>query len=96
MKVTLKAYLFQSSYAWDKKPQYQLYSFKFDDTEDHSFVKEVDVEVEVPDGFDPTAQRIAALEAKKAKARDDFTRAVMELDRKISELQAIEYTGEAV
>ena len=55
------------------------------------FVKEQDVEIEVPDDFDPRPQQVAALEAEKQKARAEFHARVTEIDRKIQSLLAIEH-----
>ncbi len=42
--------------------------------------------------FDPRPQQVKALEAKRAELNKQFSAAVMEINRQISELQAIEYT----
>lgn len=46
---------------------------------------------EVPRGFDPTAQRIAALEKKRDALRKKFQEEVMKVNEEISKLQAIGY-----
>lgn len=51
------------------------------------------VEVEVPDNFDPRPQMVKALEAEKEKARADFSKRVMEIDKRINELMALEHTA---
>lgn len=51
------------------------------------------INVEVPPGFDPTAQRIAALEKKREKLRREFQEEVMRVNEEISKLQAIGYVG---
>ena len=54
-----------------------------------------DLEYLVPDDFDPTAAQVAALLSEKAKLTAEFTAAVSALNRKLSELQAIEFDSEA-
>lgn len=54
------------------------------------FVQEHLTTVEVPDGFDPRPQQVAALEAEKQKARAAFQARITELDRQIQSLMAIE------
>jgi len=45
---------------------------------------------ELPDDFDPRRAAVAGLEAKRAKLRADFAAAVVDLDRQINSLLAIE------
>ncbi len=47
----------------------------------------------LPADFDPIAPQVAALQAKKAQITAEFTRAVADLNRQLSELQAIEHSG---
>ena len=49
------------------------------------------VEFELPDDFDPRAQQVEMLKAEKQKAMADFQALVTSIDRKISELTALEY-----
>lgn len=51
------------------------------------------ISTEVPRGFDPTAQRIAALEKKRDALRKKFQEEVMKVNEEISKLQAISYAG---
>jgi hypothetical protein len=92
MKIQTIIYIYFQKYDWDTEGTYQVYSFKanYDDT--RTFVCEQEVEIEVPDNYDPTPQKIAALEAKKAKAMSDFNKTVMDINTRISKLQALEYT----
>ena len=58
-------------------------------------VREHSFEVEVPDSFDPRPGQIAVLEEQKQKLRAAFAASVMEIDKRISELQAITFDAEA-
>ena len=62
---------------------------------DEVFVCKAEVTFEVPDDFDPRPVQIKALEAKKRELQAQFSAAVTELNRQISELQAIEHTEAA-
>ena len=46
---------------------------------------------EMPEGWDPRAQQVEALQVRKA----EHVAAIVEIDRQISNLLAIEYTAEA-
>lgn len=48
---------------------------------------------DVPQGFDPTAQRIAALEKKRDALRRKFQEEVMKVNEEISKLQALSYVS---
>lgn len=62
---------------------------------DVTVVREHSFTVEVPADFDPRPGMVKALEEKKRQAHAEFAALVMQIDRQISELQAIEYTPEA-
>lgn len=53
------------------------------------------VSLTVPEDFDPVPKQVAALQAKKAEITAQFSLAVAELNRQLSELQAIEYEAPA-
>ena len=93
MKIKIMAHVHYQKFEWEEKGQYRIASFKMDDTEDRSYVGQQEVEFEEPENFDFTAQKIAALQAMKQKAQDDFTKAVHQINEKISKLQALEYTA---
>ena len=50
-------------------------------------------EVEVPDNFDPRPEMVKSLEREKELAKADFAKKVMEIDRRINELLALEFTA---
>ena len=58
-------------------------------------VMKTDVTFTVPADFDPVGPMVAALEAEKAKITAEFRDAVTKLNRRLSELQAIEHEAEA-
>lgn len=94
MKVQIKGYI-----AYEKPWSKDDHGFKllgFDPTDcgyGYALVREQVFGVEVPDNFDPRPQLVKALEAEKEKARADFAKRVMEIDRRINELLALEHTA---
>lgn len=51
---------------------------------------------EIPEGFDPRPQQIAALRAKRAEVQAKLAAQLSEIDTLIANLQAIEYMPEAM
>ena len=64
-------------------------------TDDHTVIQEHTISVEIPADFDPRPGMVKALEAKKRDAEAAFAKLVTDINRQISKLQAIEYSGEA-
>ena len=66
---------------------------KMHDCEHQTYVCEQEIEIEVPNDYDPRAQKIAALEKHKQKVMADYQKTVDEINERISKLQALEYTA---
>ena len=92
MKIKTTIYVHCIKYEWETEGQYQVYSCALPDAPHRVYVCQQEVEIEVPDDFDPRAQQIAVLEAQKAKAVADYHKSVTEINVRIRNLQAIEYT----
>jgi poly(3-hydroxybutyrate) depolymerase len=92
MKVKTTVHIYHSQYSWETKAKFQVYSLKIDDTEHMTYVGSQEIEIDVPDSYDPTAQKIAALEEHKKKVMADYQKTVDQINERISKLQAIEYT----
>jgi hypothetical protein len=93
MKVKTTVHIHHSQYSWDKEGTFCVYSFKLEDCEHRTYVGEQEIEIEVPDDYDPRAQKIAALEKHKQKVMADYQKTLMEINDRISKLQAIEYAA---
>lgn len=93
MKIKVTAHVYHCKYSWEQKSKFLLFYVKVDDTDSMTHVSEQEVEIEVPDNYDPRAQQIAALEAQKQKIMADFQQSVTDINRRISELSAVEYTA---
>jgi hypothetical protein len=93
MKVKTALYVYHSQYAWQDQGKYEAYTFKLEENEENTFIGEQEVDLEVPDNYDPRARQIAALEKKKLKAMADYQKMVTDINEKISKLQALEHAA---
>ena len=93
MKVKTTVHIHYNQYSWESKGDYTVFSCKLDDTESRTYVGEQEIEIEVPDDYDPRAQKIAALEKHKQKVMADYQKTVDQINERISKLQALEYTA---
>jgi GH35 family endo-1,4-beta-xylanase len=89
MKIKITVHIHHQKYEWEDKGEYLIYSHKFDDTEYRAHICEQEIEVEVPDDFDPRTQQIAALEAEKKRVMAEYQKTVTEITERINKLQAI-------
>jgi hypothetical protein len=90
MKVKTTVHIHYNQYSWEQTGDYTVYSCKLDDTESRTYVGEQEIEIDVPDDYDPRAQKIAALEKHKQKVMADYQKTVTDINARISNLQAIE------
>jgi hypothetical protein len=95
MKVKVTAHIYYEQYSWENQGSYSIFSFKADDTESRTYVGAQEIEIDVPDDYDPRAQKIAALEKHKQKVMADYRKIVIEINDRISKLQALGYTDAA-
>ena len=93
MKIKTTIHIFYSQYSWEEKGEYLVFYAKIPDDEARTYVGQQEIEIEVPDNYDPRAQKIAALEKHKQKVMADYQKTVMEINERISKLQALEYTA---
>ena len=91
MKVKLTVYIYLCKWDWEEKGKYQIFSVELPDEEYRSYVCQQQIEIEVPDNYDPRPQQIAALEEQKQKAMAEFQKTVDNINDRISKLQAISY-----
>ncbi len=89
MKIKTTVHIYYSKYSWEEKGQYLVFYGKIPDDEDRTYVCEQEIEIEVPDNYDPRAQQIEALEKQKQKVMADFTKTVTEINNRINNLKAI-------
>lgn len=67
----------------------------FDGLSIGTYVGPVEVEAEVPDRFDMHAAKLKDKQAELTKVRAEFTNRITQIQREISELQAIEFVEAA-
>jgi hypothetical protein len=95
MKVPVKAYLFmEHEYTADysaKEWRPALWKCEVGDAEDRIFIGERNVEIEIPDDFNPVQAQVAALEKQKLAALALYQQSVAEINERLSKLQAIEH-----
>lgn len=78
---------FEETTTWEPEP----WSVRVSDDEERIFINEQMVEIDAPDDFDPVPKQVAALEAEKRKAMDEYQAKVADINERLSKLQAIEY-----
>jgi len=93
MKVKTTVHIHYSKHEWEDEGQFLVYACKLDDNSYRAHVCEQEIEIEVPDDFDPRAQQIAALVEQKQKVMADYQKTVTEINDRINKLQAIEHTA---
>jgi hypothetical protein len=93
MKVKTTIHIYFSKYSWEEKGEYAVYSFQVEDSEHRTYVRSQEIEIDVPDNYDSTAQKLAVLQKEKEKAQEEFSKKVASINERISKLQAIEYTA---
>lgn len=93
MKVKTTVHIFHSQYSWEGKGEYLVFYAKVADDESRTYIGAQEIEIEVPDDYDPRAQKIAALEKHKQKVMAEFQKTVDQINERISNLQALEYTA---
>lgn len=93
MKVKTALYVYHTQYSWQEEGNYEAFTFKAENTENRSFIGQQNVELDIPDNYDPRAQQIAALVANKQELMADYQKSVDDINEKISKLQALEYTA---
>jgi hypothetical protein len=93
MKVKTTVHIHYSKHEWEDEGQFLVYACKLDDTDYRAHICEQEIEIEVPDDFDPRAQQIAALEDEKKRVMAEYQMSVKRIQDRINKLQAIEHTA---
>lgn len=94
-KHTINGYVTYEKSKYVEVPRIDFYTFKPspEDWPGLVVVGEHSIEVEVPDDFDPRPELINGLKEQQKKARADFEKLCTDIQRQISELQALEFTA---
>jgi hypothetical protein len=91
MKIKLTAHIHYCKWDWQDKGEFQIFYCRLGHDDQRTYVGEQEVEVEVPDNYDPRPQQIASLQRQRNKAMADYQKTVDEINERISKLQALEY-----
>lgn len=73
-----------------KEWQLSFWDMRVDESKDRIFLEERLIEVNVT-GFNPIPKQVAALEAEKAQALEQYQKCVADINRQLSKLLAIEH-----
>jgi len=92
MKIKTTIHIYYNKLPWEGKGEYQVIYAKIDDDKYRTYIGMQEIEIDVPDDYDPRAQQIVALEKQKTKITAEYQKSVTEINRSISELQALEFT----
>ena len=93
MKVKTTIHIYYATYPWQEAAEYQVMYAKLADDEYRTYICSQDIVLNVPDEYDPTAQKLAALQKEKEKAQEKFAEKVANINERISKLQALEFTA---
>ena len=92
MKVKTTIYVYHVQYSFMDVPEYQVMSFDIGKSEGRTLMCTHEIEIEVPDNFDPRPQQIEILQEKKQNIMAEYQKTITEIDHDISKLQAIAYS----
>lgn len=92
MKIKTIIHVHYQKHSWETEGKFIVFYVQLDDTEDRTYVGEQEIEIEIPDDYDPRSQQVAALEAMKQKVMADYQKSVMDINHRISKLLALELT----
>jgi len=93
MKIKATIHIHFRQWAFETKGEYVIYSNKMDDAEYLTYVGTQEIEVEVPEEYDPRPKKIAFLENQKQKVIAAYHKSVMEINDRISKLTALEFSA---
>jgi hypothetical protein len=95
MKVTIKAFVHHRQYAWSKEVAYTIDVCDMSKVDaSYSVIRQQEFEVEIPDDFDPTPSKIAALKAKKQEILAEAHVKAENIEEQIQRLLCIEHKPE--
>ncbi len=89
MKETIKGYLHYSTKKHTGDAGFEFWPHSMGNTVGLVFLHEMDVEIDVPDDFNPIPGQVEALEKKKRQLKAEFARQMMEIEDSISKLLCI-------
>ncbi len=91
MKQTINLYVYMDSIYSGGTFRPEAYSCKLADTPTRICIGEQQIEIEIPDDFDPTAKQVAALQQQLEEVKLAYFCRVKEINARIASLQALNY-----
>lgn len=98
-QVTIKGFITHTSYPWAGTAEWGFLCSEndtFDGTQYTVALRPHSITVEVPEEFDPTAKKIAALEAQMTRIQKAAFEECQKVQEEIAKLQSITYTPAGV
>jgi len=92
MKTQIKGFILYRDDEFSDDEKFSFFPFEMKES-GHITVMPYAIDVDIPDDFDPRGKQIEQLKAEKQKAMADFQALVTSIDRKISELTALEFVA---
>jgi hypothetical protein len=97
-RIEERGWICMEQWSWDREPHYVFRpgdkpAPQHDDVCTRAPVLEHTLIFDMPADFDPRPEMVEALETKKRELTAEFQANLTELDRRISKLQAIEYSA---
>jgi hypothetical protein len=90
MKIKTKLHIYFCKYTWETEGRFLPFPNQFQ-SDDCTFVCEQEIEMDIPDNYDPRKQQIVALKEKRQKVMADFQKSIEAINDQISKLNALEY-----
>jgi hypothetical protein len=90
MKIKTKLHIYFCKYNWETEGRFLPFPNQFQ-SDDCTFVCEQEIEMDIPDNYDPRKQQIVALKEKRQKVMADFQKSIEAINDQISKLNALEY-----
>ena len=93
--VKVTGHVYEMRYPSDTKSTFIVLSSNKMADDWYTYVGPLNVDYTIPADYNPTAQQIAALQAKRDAAAREFAATVKAIDERLSKLQAISFDGVA-
>jgi hypothetical protein len=93
--VTISGYVYEVEYGYSTEKEYRFFGIDTMGDKHYTLIGPVQFDYTIPEDFNPTAQKLAALEKEKQAVRSAYLQKVREIEERISNLQALEMTVEA-
>lgn len=91
MKITIKGFIFWQKYDWQDAPSFVHREFDASNDKDMIKVCPHDIEVEIPNDFDPVPGQVEKMRAEKQRILAEAHVKAQNIEQQIQELLCIEY-----